>query len=161
MRSRSSGGTLSIGEIAERYGLAPHVLRHWESVGLLSPDRDHNGRRRFGDADLVRIAIILRAKEGGLSLDDITAIVASPSASRRRAILQRQRDDLARRIAEAQTALDLIECALECRHRDLATCPDFQAAATDRIAARTDDGDAQWTADQFAELVATAAPARR
>ncbi len=27
----------TIGELAARFGLATHVLRHWEDVGLLTP----------------------------------------------------------------------------------------------------------------------------
>ena len=30
---------LTIGELATRFGLATHVLRHWEDEGLLSPAR--------------------------------------------------------------------------------------------------------------------------
>ena len=29
----------TIGELAARFGLATHVLRHWEDMGLLSPAR--------------------------------------------------------------------------------------------------------------------------
>ncbi|WP_340688600.1 MerR family DNA-binding transcriptional regulator [Amycolatopsis coloradensis] len=36
--------TLSVGEVAERFGLATHVLRHWESVGLLKPARAAGSR---------------------------------------------------------------------------------------------------------------------
>ncbi|MGH3587458.1 MAG: MerR family DNA-binding transcriptional regulator, partial [Pseudonocardia sp.] len=33
----SPEATYSIGEIARHFDLAPHVLRHWETVGLLTP----------------------------------------------------------------------------------------------------------------------------
>ncbi len=62
---KSSGE--SIGEAAVRFGLETHVLRHWESAGLLRPGRDGAGRRRYADADAVRIAVILRNKAAGLS----------------------------------------------------------------------------------------------
>ncbi|MFI0804087.1 MerR family transcriptional regulator [Amycolatopsis lurida] len=62
--------TLSVSEVAARFGLATHVLRHWESVGLLKPARAGD-RRRYDDNDLYRIAIILRSKEAGLSLEGI------------------------------------------------------------------------------------------
>lgn len=67
---------LSIGAIAQRFGLATHVLRHWESMGILTPARDAAGRRRYGSTDLTRVAVILRAKEAGLSLDTIRQMVA-------------------------------------------------------------------------------------
>ncbi|MEV4460634.1 MerR family DNA-binding transcriptional regulator [Microbispora sp. NPDC049633] len=34
-----SSATIGIGEAAARFGLATHVLRHWEYVGLLTPSR--------------------------------------------------------------------------------------------------------------------------
>jgi DNA-binding transcriptional MerR regulator len=43
---------MSIGALAARFGLATHVLRHWESMGLLHPVRDAGGRRRYGADDL-------------------------------------------------------------------------------------------------------------
>ena len=35
----------SIGELAGRFGLETHVLRHWESEGLLDPERERSGYR--------------------------------------------------------------------------------------------------------------------
>jgi MerR family copper efflux transcriptional regulator len=48
----------SIGEVAARFGLPTHVLRHWEAEGLLTPARA-GGRRRYTDADLYRVAAIV------------------------------------------------------------------------------------------------------
>jgi DNA-binding transcriptional MerR regulator len=45
----------TIGAVAENFGLATHVLRHWESVGLLTPERDAAGHRRYREHDLTRI----------------------------------------------------------------------------------------------------------
>jgi DNA-binding transcriptional MerR regulator len=58
---------LSIGALAQHFGLATHVLRHWEAMGLLAPARDAAGRRSYGVADLARVAVILRAKGADLS----------------------------------------------------------------------------------------------
>ncbi|GII86969.1 MerR family transcriptional regulator [Sphaerisporangium siamense] len=124
---------MSIGEIAARFGLAPHVLRHWESVGLLSPSRVAGDRRRYGPDDLYRIAVILRAKEAGLSLDDVRRMMTSRDARRRRALLERHRTDLVRRIAEARASLDLIDCALECDHEDFSSCRHFQTMVEERV----------------------------
>jgi hypothetical protein len=43
---RPEDAELTIGELAARFGLATHVLRHWETKGLLSPARRVAGRRR-------------------------------------------------------------------------------------------------------------------
>jgi MerR family copper efflux transcriptional regulator len=133
MKSRGRRVELTIGELADHFGLATHVLRHWEAVGLLAPARTEAGRRRYGQADLYRVAAILRAKAAGLALDDIREMMTTTDPATRTVILRRQRDDLARRIAQAQTSLTLIELALDCRHGDLATCPHFQALLAEQV----------------------------
>lgn len=124
---------MSIGEIAQRFGLATHVLRYWESMGLLAPARVEGERRRYGPDDLYRAAVILRAKEAGFGLDDIREMIAVSTPAARREILRRHRGDLAYRIAQAQASLELIDCALDCDHEDLTSCAHFQAAVAERI----------------------------
>ncbi|MFB9630356.1 MerR family transcriptional regulator [Nonomuraea helvata] len=124
---------MSIGEIAERFGLATHVLRHWEAMGLLAPARIGGERRRYGPDDLYRVAVILRGKEAGFSLDEIREMTATSDAAERRAVLLRRKEELTRRIAEAQASLELIDCALDCDHEDLASCPHFQSMVAERI----------------------------
>ncbi|WP_244199813.1 MerR family transcriptional regulator [Amycolatopsis thailandensis] len=116
---------MSVGEVAERFGLATHVLRHWESVGLLKPARSGD-RRRYDDADLYRVSVILRAKEAGLSLDGIREMFQKPEA--RDAVLRRHKEELTRRITAAQASLAIIDCALGCVHDDVTQCAHFRAA---------------------------------
>ena len=124
---------MTIGDIAGRFGLATHVLRHWESVGLLTPARVVAGRRRDRTTALYRVATILRAKEAGLSLEQIRELLASAASARRRDILRRHRADLVARIDALQESLRFIEGGLECEHEDLAACPHYQAMVRERI----------------------------
>ena len=124
---------MTIGEIAGRFGLATHVLRHWESVGLLTPDRVVAGRRRYRSADLYRVATILRAKEAGLSLEQIRELVTSAVPARRREILLRHRVDLVARLDALQDSLRFIDGGLECEHEDFTVCPHYQAMVRERI----------------------------
>ncbi|AWS44665.1 MerR family transcriptional regulator [Streptosporangium sp. 'caverna'] len=133
MKSSGDVTSMAIGEIAERFGLAAHVLRHWESMGLLAPARVEGDRRRYGRDDLYRVAVILRAKEAGFSLDDIREMIATGDPDERRDILLRRHADLTRRIAEAQASLHLIECALDCDHADFTGCTHFQDMVAERI----------------------------
>ncbi|MEU0742253.1 MerR family transcriptional regulator [Streptomyces sp. NPDC006134] len=128
--SQSTGHTasLGIGAFAARFGLAPHVLRHWESAGLLSPARDAAGRRRYGDTDAERVTVVLRGKAAGLSLDALRALLAADGVRARRAVLRGEAEALRDRIAAARTALALVECALDCGHEDLAACPHVRGA---------------------------------
>ena len=81
---KSSGE--SIGEAAARFGLETHVLRYWEDEGLLRPGRDAAGRRRFDEGDSVRIAVILRNKAAGLSLEQIQVLLDEDAPDRHRVL---------------------------------------------------------------------------
>jgi DNA-binding transcriptional MerR regulator len=131
MRSSEQSETLGIGALAERFGLAPRVLRHWESVGLPAPERDAAGRRRHGAADVVLVAVVLRGKEAELSLEAIRTLTGGVRGARH-AVLRREAETLRARIAAAQASLDLVECALDCPHEDLVVCPRFRCAVGNR-----------------------------
>ncbi|SHK43008.1 MerR family transcriptional regulator [Rhodothermus profundi] len=46
----------SIGEVARQTGLAPHVLRYWETeFEMLRPRKDAAGRRRYSEEDLALV----------------------------------------------------------------------------------------------------------
>ncbi|MFH8713124.1 MerR family transcriptional regulator [Streptomyces zaomyceticus] len=120
---------MSIGVLAGHFGLATHVLRHWETMGLLDPARDTANRRRYRTADLTRVAVILRAKEAGLPLDTIRALLTTAGAERRRNILNQEAEALRSRIAAARAALALVECVLGCEHEDFTRCAHFRLVA--------------------------------
>jgi DNA-binding transcriptional MerR regulator len=122
----------SIGDAAGRFGLETHVLRHWEDVGLLRPARDLAGRRRFGRDDVVRIAVIVRSKAAGMSLDQIGVLLDADAPDRHR-ILQDHIADLDRRMAEMQQAKEMAEHAYACRAHDVATCPGFRKHVDDLV----------------------------
>ncbi len=127
---RLNVGMKSIGEVAARFGLPAHVLRHWEAEGLLAPARVGD-RRRYTDADLHRVAAILIAKEAGFGLAEIRTMLAARSASARRDVAAAQREKLRERIARAQTALEMLEG--DCPHDDIMTCPRFQGRLAERL----------------------------
>lgn len=133
MKSSAARGEVTIGELAEHFGLATHVLRHWESVGLLVPHRSAAGHRVYGRADRYRVAAILQAKRAGMGLEDIREILTAATPADRNTVLRRQRDQLTERINEAQAALTLVDTGLNCEHGDLAACPRFQALLTEHV----------------------------
>jgi len=122
---------MSIGELAERFGLATHVLRHWETMGLLRPVRDRAGARHYTATDLERVALILMGKEAGFTLTELRALLATGDPMDQRDVLRRHVTALEIRISQAQTAKALIEHALDCPD-SFATCPH----ARERIATK-------------------------
>ncbi|GAT68378.1 merR family transcriptional regulator [Planomonospora sphaerica] len=123
----SPGETVEIGELAARYGLAAHVLRHWEAVGLLSPARQGNGRRRrYGPQDDARVALIVRAKEAGASLEQIRDLLAAGDGAGRREVLARHQAALALRMERIRSSMEMIGHVMECPAEDFFECPEFQ-----------------------------------
>jgi DNA-binding transcriptional MerR regulator len=123
----------SVGDVAARFDLPTNVLRHWESVGLLRPARDTAGRRRYGEDEVVRIAVIQRSKAAGMSLEQIAVLLDDGSAGRH-VVLQAHLDDLDRRMQEMRLSRAMTEHALRCRSHDIATCPRFREGVADVLA---------------------------
>ncbi|MER7131964.1 MerR family transcriptional regulator [Streptosporangium saharense] len=124
-----SSDSMRIGELAERFGLAPHVLRHWESVGLLIPAERVNGRRRYTRDHAVRVMTIIRAKAAGMSLDQIRDVLTVSGGAGRRALLLRHHAELERKLREISASKALIEHLMRCTADDFTRCPDYRRLA--------------------------------
>jgi len=123
----------SIGELAGRFGLATHVLRHWEDVGVLSPTRRVAGRRVYGPVHVTRVAEILLCKEAGFSLEELRELFTAPDRERRRELLDGQLARVRERIARLSLSQTLLEHGLRCRHPDHQACPQFQEMVLARL----------------------------
>jgi len=133
-----------IGDVAARFGIETHVLRHWEDMGLLHPVRDGAGRRRYGDDDLVRVAVILRSKAAGMSLEQI-AVLLDDTAPSRHEVLERHLADLDRAMHEMRRSREMTEHALRCTAHDITQCPRFRSFLDDVLAGTT-----RWSSDGWA-----------
>ena len=133
----------SIGDTAASFGLDTHVLRHWEDKGLLQPERDGAERRRYGDDDLVRIAVILRSKAAGMTLDQIAVLLDDDHGPKRHAVLQEHIAELDRRMREMELSRAMAVHAFECEAHDMTRCPGFRSTIQDVL-----DGTAAWPVAQ-------------
>lgn len=73
---------LTIGELAERSGVAPSALRYYEAQGLISAARTSGNQRRYERATLRRVAFIRSAQRVGLSLEEITKALSTLPSGR-------------------------------------------------------------------------------
>jgi len=65
-----------INEVAEKFGIAPSRIRHYENEQLIKCKRDpENNYRYFDDEDMLKIASVLMYRSLGLTLKDISAIL--------------------------------------------------------------------------------------
>ena len=121
---------LSIGEVAERTGVAVSAIRYYEHEHLVTARRSDGGQRRFHRDVLRRVAFIRVAQRVGLTLDEIRAALAAlperrtpnkadwerlsrawrPRLDEQIAVLERLREDLSSCIGCG--CLSLKACAL-------------------------------------------------
>ncbi|MFV2017355.1 MerR family transcriptional regulator [Micromonospora sp. LOL_023] len=125
MKSTHLSAEFSIGELAGHFGLATHVLRHWESAGLLQPARRVNGRRRYTAEHRTRVAIIVHGRQAGFPLDELRHLLTAGDGAGRREVLRRQSAALATRIDQLAISKELVDHALGCAAEDFLQCPEF------------------------------------
>jgi MerR family transcriptional regulator/heat shock protein HspR len=65
----------SIGYVATLLGIHPQTLRESERQGLVQPQRTPGGTRRYGQAELERLARIQRLTSEGMSLAGVRYVL--------------------------------------------------------------------------------------
>src|SRR6266581_4656514 len=68
---------LTIGEVAERTGVAVSAVRFYDAQGFISSTRSEGGQRRYAREVLRRIAFIRAAQTIGLTLEEIQNALAT------------------------------------------------------------------------------------
>lgn len=63
-------GMLSIGDLADEFGITTRTIRFYEARGLISPARA-GANRIYSRRDRARLQLILRGKNLGFSIEDI------------------------------------------------------------------------------------------
>jgi Cu(I)-responsive transcriptional regulator len=67
---------MNIGDVAEHSGLPAKTIRYYEDIGLIRPHRGENGYRRFGEADMHKLAFLARARSLGFTIEECRAPMA-------------------------------------------------------------------------------------
>ena len=122
--------TWTIAQMADDYNVTHRALRHYEHLGLISPERDGQ-RRIYHRRDRTRLALVLRGRRLGFSLEEISTILGMyddqpGEAGQLRYLLSQigdRREDLERRRRDIEDSLrELDELEARC-NEDLARLP--------------------------------------
>lgn len=62
---------LTIGYVSERTGLPQSAIRYYEDEGLVTPDRNESGHRRYARADIRRLSFVMISQGLGFSIAEI------------------------------------------------------------------------------------------
>ncbi|MGV9824183.1 MULTISPECIES: redox-sensitive transcriptional activator SoxR [unclassified Gordonia (in: high G+C Gram-positive bacteria)] len=119
---------LSVGELAQRAGIAPSAVRFYEDQGLIFARRTPGNQRRYHRAMLRRVAFIRASQAAGIPLSVIAEVFAelgdheSPPRSMWEAASKRWIADIDRRIALLQNMRDMIGSCVGCGCLSLGSC---------------------------------------
>lgn len=123
-----------IGDAAATLAVAPHVLRHWEDVGLLRPRRLSSGHRAYDDQTIGQARMIQICQRAGLSLAEIKALGVG-SRGDRVALIESKRALIADQLASLRLADKFLAHIAHCEHPVISECPEC-SALTGRSRAR-------------------------
>ena len=73
-------GDMTVGEIARRTGLRPSAIRYYERRDLLPRPPRRGGRRCYDPSIVTLVGIIAGARQAGLSISEIRALLAAARA---------------------------------------------------------------------------------
>jgi MerR family redox-sensitive transcriptional activator SoxR len=122
---------ITIGELAGRSGVAPSALRFYETLGLITSERNPANQRRYSRAVLRRVAVIRAAQGLGLSLREIAQALddlpggRTPTPEDWEAMARRWHDELEQRIVLLQRLRDDLSSCIGCGCLSLDRCALF------------------------------------
>ena len=118
--SHPSAAQVAIGTAAQRAGVSPRMVRHYESLGLLAPvARTESGYRQYSEADIHALRFIRRARDLGFSMPEIATLLGLWQDKQRasasvKQIAQSHSDDLQQRIAAMQAMQRTLQQLVGC-----------------------------------------------
>jgi MerR family redox-sensitive transcriptional activator SoxR len=131
---------LTIGDLSARSGVAPSAIRFYETHGLVASERTSGNQRRFRRSTLRRLAFIRSAQRVGLSLEEISAALASlpegrtPTRTDWARLSEGWRPRIEEQIARLMRLRDDLDSCIGCGCLSLQRCslqnPDDQASET-------------------------------
>ncbi|WP_404380592.1 MerR family transcriptional regulator [Knoellia locipacati] len=103
---------LTVGQVAQTFGVTVRTLHHYDEVGLLSPsERSPAGYRLYTADDLDRLATIVTYRRLDLPLDEVAALLRGEGSTLEH--LRRQREAVTDKVDELRGLVDAIDAAME------------------------------------------------
>ena len=110
--------SLTIGQVADRVGVATSTLRYYDRAGLLPPAERVNGQRRYGPEAVELLLLIRFCQKVGFSLSEVGTLLTSASAKQAkeswRDLVDAKLDQVDRLIAQAVAVRGVLQESREC-----------------------------------------------
>lgn len=117
----------TIGDVAQRVGLATSTIRYYEEIGLLPEAERVNGRRRYDEGIVAKLNVIGLAKEAGFTLDEIQTLVhdfpeGTPPSDRWAVMAEVKLAELEDRVRRIEAMKRILRRTLDCECLTLEEC---------------------------------------
>ena len=177
--------TLTIGQLAQRFGLNTSAIRYYEAHGVLPQPARVSGQRRYGPDAVRRLEVLDVAKRAGFSLGEARVLLQSadagtPAFEALRELAARKLPEVEALIARAEAMRSWLLTASGCscatldvcalfaadRREHTASAPSRSASACSTVASRsvpagvTNPGPSRSTSDAIAAAATPALTAR-
>ena len=120
---------LTVGEVAERAGVAVSTLHFYEAEGLITSWRNAGNQRRYAREVLRRVAVIKVAQRTGIPLKEIGEALATlpdkrtPTTADWKKLSVRWRGQLSERIERLTRLRDQLDGCIGCGCLSVDSCP--------------------------------------
>ena len=136
-RAATTSWPVPIGMAAQRAGISARMVRHYESLGLITGvARTDSGYRQYTEADVHTLHFIRRSRDLGFSMEEIAELLGlwqdkARASSQVKSIAQAHIADLATRIADMQAMQRSLQTLVSCcQGNDRPDCPILDDLAT-------------------------------
>lgn len=114
---------MNIGAAAERSGLPAKTIRYYEDIALITPQRQENGYRDYGDSDIHKLRFLHRARNLGFSIDECRMLLSLYGDEHRasadvKAIAEQKLSEIDQKIRELQSLKSALSPLIDCCHGD-------------------------------------------
>jgi MerR family transcriptional regulator, redox-sensitive transcriptional activator SoxR len=129
LKPEEFGRLLSVGEVAQRSGVAVSTIHFYESKGLIASWRSEGNQRRYPRAVLRWVAVVKVAQRAGIALATIREALGTlpkgvpPTAEDWGRLSAHWRDDLDQRIRRLTQLRDQLDDCIGCGCLSIKTCP--------------------------------------
>lgn len=126
--------TLTIGQLAQRFGLKTSAIRYYERTGVLPEPERVSGQRRYGPAAVKRLEVLEVAKRAGFTLDEARVLLEgadadTPASTALRELAERKLPEVDALIARATAMRAWLQTASGCSCATLDVCALFDPVA--------------------------------
>jgi MerR family transcriptional regulator, redox-sensitive transcriptional activator SoxR len=118
---------MTIGELSSEAQVPASTIRYWEQIGVLPKPLRVSGQRRYGFADVNRLAVLRLGQSCGFRLDELRHLLHGfhpdvPASKRWQALALQKRAELDQQMRRLRAMRTLVDGVLKCRCAELGEC---------------------------------------